>query len=150
MARLPPTLQQAACQTKTKDNMTEQKETNIPGLEEAALEHLKFAPEYDIQEELDEGNDPTEIACYSVDTAKDLFIAGAKWMAGQNQQPTVVYGMANIGCIQDAKPVDESRLNGKAQEYLDTLPYVDDCDYTESVEEAYKAGYRQALIDLKG
>lgn len=48
-------------------------------LEEAAEECLRYTPLFDIKYEIDEGNDPTEIDCYTMDSALDMFKAGAQW-----------------------------------------------------------------------
>ena len=52
-------------------------------LEKAAEEYIKYTPRYDIEYELEEGNDPTEIDCFTIDEATAAFIAGAKWKKEQ-------------------------------------------------------------------
>ena len=52
-------------------------------LEKAAEEYIEYTPRYDIGYELEEGNDPTEIDCFTIDEATDAFKAGAKWQKEQ-------------------------------------------------------------------
>lgn len=52
-------------------------------LEKAAEEYIEYTPRYDIEYELEEGNDPTEIECFTIDEAIAAFIEGAKWKEKQ-------------------------------------------------------------------
>lgn len=64
-------------------------------LDEVAEEYIKFKPRYDIQQELEEGEDPTEIECFTIDAAIDSFKAGAEWLAGQGEKTMATVGYYN-------------------------------------------------------
>lgn len=80
--------------------LTDSKPSLPSNLDEAAEEYIKFKPRYDIQQELEEGEDPTEIECFTIDAAIDSFKAGAEWMAGQGetQQHFVIGSIADSPC----------------------------------------------------
>ena len=66
-------------------------------LEKAAEEYIKYTPRYDIEYELEEGNDPTEIECFTVDEATAAFIAGAKWKNENLWKPADGEDLPEIG-----------------------------------------------------
>ena len=104
-----------------------------------------------------EGDFATEdfLACghYRTDEEIDIDIIGP-WE--EEPLPIEVYGIANIGCVQDANPVEPA-----SEEKVENLGYRfalslnRGCrDYTgdfteDDVIDAYKAGYHQAVKDLK-
>ena len=57
-------------------------------LEKAAEEYIEYTPRYDIGYELEEGNDPTEIDCFTIDEATAAFIEGAKWQKAKDESTT--------------------------------------------------------------
>ena len=74
------------------DWIYERMKPSLPSdLDEAAEEYIKFKPRYDIQQELEEGEDPTEIDCFTIDAAIDIFKAGAEWLAGKEYADEVKY-----------------------------------------------------------
>ena len=48
-------------------------------LQKAAEDYIEHTPRYDIEYELEEGNDPSEIDCFTIDETIDAFKAGARW-----------------------------------------------------------------------
>jgi len=87
-------------------------------LEKAAEEYIKYTPRYDIGYELEEGNDPTEIECFTVDEATAAFIAGAKWQKENLWKPADGDDLPDIGREVIVLIKDSVQRNIHAKEYL--------------------------------
>ena len=93
-------------------------------LEKAAEEYIKYTPRYDIGYELEEGNDPTEIDCFTIDEATAAFIEGAKWQKQKDNIP--VSDKLEEACEQLAE-------NARKHKAETSSPFFSQTDYKQGV-----------------
>ena len=98
-------------------------------LEKAAEEYIEYTPRYDIGYELEEGNDPTEIDCFTIDEATAAFIEGAKWQKQKDNIP--VSDKLEEACEQLAE-------NARKHKAETSSPFFNQTDYRQGVIDGAK------------
>ena len=88
-------------------------------LEEAAVEYVNHTPCFDVAQELEEGNDPTEIDCFTIDDAIGFFKAGAQWKEKQMMSKAVDAELYSDGMltplisVKDKDKIDDIKFGDK-------------------------------------
>ena len=95
-------------------------------LEKAAEEYIEYTPRYDIGYELEEGNDPTEIDCFTIDEATAAFIAGAKWQKEQFEKERLKHcdGLTDEQAqIESDFVTQHLKDNNRTPTFIDAIEY---------------------------